>query len=231
MIIGILVSLIEAGKPSVALQRDTEGADRVIRDVAARAGTISGVPVNPEDGPLTRMQATMLNGMIGDGKAFDREALAAGVNDLDPDIVTKSSPVLARCDEIAALRARADFYKARTEAYVDAADRIGQRAVAAGQLRDDALQGFDQGMRDKQPVIGRRWDIKAGLAEETAGICRLLRAQDWHARNGRILFSNPRQTEAMNARVARIEAYHAEMDGMRHDALANLRGTGADSGQ
>jgi hypothetical protein len=213
-LVSAAVTLARMGAPVVALEQDMRGVANELQAVVDADGNVSEIPITADAGPLTRLNATLLNAVIGDVAAYNREAGAAGIDDFDSATLRKSAPVLKHCDRIAALPARAAWYKGRFDEHLAEALRTAEGAVRARALPHEALAGFEEGARSNRFKLDRRWDRFAGIAEENAGICRLLAASAWQNRGGKILFNRQADLDTLNSHVARIKAYADE------DALA-----------
>ncbi|MES2443621.1 MAG: hypothetical protein V4574_12390 [Pseudomonadota bacterium] len=223
VLVNALVVIMRLGAPSAALASDMRGIATQFQGVLDADGNVSEIKAAPGAGPLTRVNTVVLNAMIGDIAAYGREAEAAGMGELDTTKLGKASPVLGRCDAIAALSARAAWYKGRYEDHLAQGHRVGEAAVKAGEMPREALDGFEEGARAGRGKLDRRWDLFAGMAEESAALCRLLKASAWTNRGGKVLFVRQQDLEAFQSHAARLAGYQDEEARMRDAAKASAR--------
>jgi hypothetical protein len=230
VLVSAAVTLARMGAPIVALEQDARGMANELQAVVDADGNVSGVPIKADAGPLTRISLTTLNGMLADMNAYGQEAKAAGLEDFTLEKPSKADPALRKCDAMAALPARAAFYKGRLEDHIAEGRAIGEAAVRKGELPRDGAEGVEEGIRGKLPAIQRRWEVFAGIARETASVCKLLRDRPWTPKRGQIFFASGRDADEFNTLIARIKAYsdeearaHAEAKTATQRGIENLQ--------
>jgi hypothetical protein len=210
-LVNVFVSLVQLGAPHVQLERQIAESRAQVEQALAKGDALEGVKVTPDAAPLVRMQAALINGSVSDARAFDTEAAAAGMGQLSLEVTSKRAPVLAKCEQMAAVGRRAlAYYTPRIDAHLREAEHLGRAAVTSGELPTAGVDGFLQGARDKRAGTVRRWQIRAGLAEASASICRTLRDRPWVRQKGQILFTHQRGLDAVNSQIKRTQALAAE---------------------
>lgn len=188
LLVSLFVALVHFSAPHAAITRQKAEAQAMVASAMGEDMT-KELNLPPDAGPLARVQATIINGIIRDFNAFDAESERAGVQEMGITLHSKSAPVLKRCGAISALADRArDVYAKRLTAHLAASERIGKEGVAQGRLPRGAIDAFLQGFYKARAQIGRRWEIRALMSELTGEACVLLRDRPWIRENGVMLF-------------------------------------------
>lgn len=193
-----LLSLVVVMAKFGAAQRQADEAMRRDLQQAARQmsvqldGAAAGpVQADANSGPLTRMTAAFLNGVMADRSAWEDEARSAGMTQIiGVEGLTEASPALRNCERILRLSESADRYSRRVGQHLGAARRVGREAVAKGELRPSDLDDFFEGAERGLPLYREMWASQARLGAETGALCRLMSQSQWETAGNEILFRN-----------------------------------------
>lgn len=214
-----IVSLVTS-MPHIDVRAESRESAQQMREVLAANGSPDR-PIAPGQGFLSRMNAVLINGVLADSEAYQRETAVSGLNQLlDLDRLTPTSPVLRHCDRIAALAARAAYFRDRIEVHVAAAFAETEDDVREGRLPAAARDGFLSGATDGRAEYQRLWNISRDYAAETASLCNLLARRPWSRSAGTITFNRMSDVERFNRHVSRIQAYSVEHERLRAEARA-----------
>lgn len=223
MVVAVLAALVRVGGSTAALRDDAASAANEMERVLASSDP-ENTRMRAGGGPLSQMMAAFLNGVLEDSSRFEREAAAAGVEQvLTQRGLTRSSPVLRNCGRIAALSPLADSLAGNVDRHLAAAHAIGERAIASGEMPRAALNGFENGAQSSKGDYRRQWALNAQLGSEAAALCRLLAKGRWRDQNGRIGFDSDADVAVFNRGIERIRAIGAEQERMSREGAADAR--------
>lgn len=227
-LVNLFVSLAQFGAPQAALKQQTDQVASEMRRALIEGENYKPGAAGKDAGAALRMQRVLLNGMVDDFRAYEEEAVAAGIDDLSLDIDSKKHAALTRCGHIEALAGRArTHYAKRIETYIAESRKVGAQAVASGELPKSFVDGFFNDAASARERFRQRWEIRAGVAEANAKVCRILRDRPWTRENGQTLFYNGGDADAVNAEIARINKLVAEdrviQQAARDNSLKMLR--------
>jgi hypothetical protein len=207
--VAILTSLYTLGGSRLAAEEDRKAAVGMMNQAmhtghAPAAGAGSG--------PISRMASTILAALQQDSDEFDREAEAAGVAKLlTMEGMSRTNSVLAHCDGVAAMAAKAMAIPDRMPAHIAAAHPIGAAAVADGKLPAGQLDEFEAGLRSGAPKWKQVWSLSARLVDDAAGLCRTLAHSAWTLKGRSFLFTAPTDAAAFDQWTLRARADSAEL--------------------
>jgi hypothetical protein len=180
---------------------------------AAGTGGADGPEQVPEGvGPVSRISAVVLNGMLHDRRAFDRDAVAIGVTQmLNAEGLTHSSPVLRRCAEFEPLAARARTIGGNGwEGHFSEARRIADEAVRNREMTAGDADAFFASATQNHYFYQRQWVLDAEIVEDAQELCELLARRAWVVRGGRVLFPSQADLNEAQFHLQRIQQNAAE---------------------
>lgn len=222
-IASLLSTAIKMGGRDAALVSDALDVTNQVRTMAESGKGAADIRLNAGSGPMSRMMAAMINPLMADSAAFEKEMQAAGlVQVVSFEGLTRNSPVLGRCDGIDRLAERAGYYRSRWPQHMAAAFAVGQQAVRAGEMPAEALRGFEKGARDSSGNTDRQWELNQLSATEAAAICRVLARRNWDKPGNEILFRNDADLAEFRRHGARIDAYAAESEQIKARSRTNV---------
>ena len=212
-IASLLSTAIKMGGRDAALVAEARDIGNQVQEIADSGKGAADIEFKAGSGPMSRMMAAMLNPLMADAAAFEKEMQAAGlVQVVSFEGLTRKSPVLDRCDGLDRLADRARHYRARWPEHLAAARAVGQEAVRAGEMPADALKGFEEGARESSPHTDRQWELNQLSATEGAAICRVLARRNWDRPGDAVEFRNNADLAELRRHASKIEAYAAESE-------------------
>ncbi len=202
--------------------REIETADA--RAIAAQFRTMTQTgelsEVKAGTSPLGQMMATMVNGVIADQKAFNKNTEALGLEEVITfEGLSPQSAVLDRCASFGGLAEQAHSVGARLPRHIAAAQATGERlSVPQGNI-----QAFVRGASESAPTIRREWDLNAEIVREAQGICEILARGHWRRESPRkILITDARQLAEANRHLSRIVALQGEVKALAAAGSAKM---------
>lgn len=230
--VGTAIVLAVVGAFSGVLK--VAGANQELRqDAAEVAQQMEGIlnasdptsaRIVPGKGPIARTSAAILNAIIDDSRTFDQESESAGLDQvISFEGLTKTSPVLSRCDAVEALDARAQYYRDRWPAYMAAGRQVSDAAVRNGEIGAAAIDGFYEGMERGRPQLARKYALVAQAAKEAGAICRVLARRRWVMKDRTVLFDNDRDLAEANGHLSKVRAIAAEVQSLERQSRGNLQ--------
>lgn len=222
-IASLLSTAIKMGGSDAAFMSDAMDVTNQVEEMVDSGKGPADIRFKAGSGPMSRMMAAMLNPLMADGAAFEKEMQAAGlVQVVSFEGLTRKSPVLDRCEGLDRLAERAGHYRSRLPQHIAAARAVGQEAVRAGELPADALTGFEAGARDSSGNTDRQWELNQLSATEAAAICRVLARRNWDKPGNAVMFRNDSDLAEFRRHSSRIDAYAAESEQLRTRAKSNI---------
>jgi hypothetical protein len=222
-IASLLSTAIKMGGRDAALVSDALDMTNQVQAMADSGKGPADIKFKAGSGPMSRMMAAMLNPLMADGAAFEKEMQAAGlVQVVSFEGLTRKSPVLDRCDGLDRLAERAKYYRSRLAQHMAAAFALGRQAVRAGEMPADALSGFEKGARDSSGNTDRHWELNQLSATEAAAICRILARRNWDKPGNELLFRNEADLAEFRRHGSRIDAYAVESEQIKARSRANV---------
>ena len=227
-VVGLLVSLIgragERGAYADRARGDMRDTAVILKQVT-EAGDAVPKQVRSGEGPMSRMSAAVLNSVLAERHAFERDAERAGAAQvLSFEGLTRTSAVLDRCAGLDALAETARANGRRVSQHFAAARAIGDEAVRKGEVPAGAIDAFMDGATSAMPTYERQWQVNAEIMVEGAGICRTLARRQWSMSNGQVMFERDRDLQDVSARQARIRSYASEQESVNARSRAQLKG-------
>jgi hypothetical protein len=223
LFVSLLATVIQHGGRVAALREDARTTAVQMKDVIDRGEQLQG-PVTAGSGPMSQMQAAVINAALADQQAFDRQAQASGVyRILDLTTLRRDDPALRACGGIDALAVRARDQSGRYPSYLDAA-----RAAAAPHLQRGALSGAEldsyiAGAERNGGNYRRLWSMTADWASESGALCELLGTRRWSRSGSEIVFASDADAAAANGHLNRINGLAAEQQRLQARARADAR--------
>ena len=222
-IAALLSTAIRMGRPDAALRADALEVSKQVQAIADSGKSAADIKLEAGSGPMSRMMAAMLNPMMADAAAFEKEMHAAGlVQVVSFEGLTRKSPVLDNCDGLDRLADRARHYRSRWPDHLAAARAVGEQAVRAGEMPADALKGFEEGARESSPNTDRQWELNQLSATEGAAICRVLARRNWDKPGNAVEFRNNADLAELQRHASKIEAYAAESERIKARSRSNV---------
>jgi len=221
--VSLLAGAIRMGGREAALRDDARDMAAQMKSALASGDRIEQ-PLKAGSGPLSQMQAAMVNGMLADQQAFDRLVAASGAAQvLDATTLAPGAPVLRDCGRIEALAGAARVQGERFPAYLDSARRAAAPHLASGALTASERDSFFAGVEGARARYRRNWEINAEWAAETASLCRILGRRRWSRSGSEIVFARDSDALDANAHLSRINALVDEQQRLQAEARANAR--------
>ena len=225
-VVSLIAFILFAGVGTLAAigaQRNAMGEDAAETIRMTEQLTRSDDPLSERleggKGTFSKMTAAALNSTLEDFKRFQEEFDAAGVEQvLALEGLTHNSPVLDRCDGVAGIAQRAEYYESRLPMHLAAAEAVGRRAVAAGTFPAEGVEGFLSGARTAHAGQRRQWELQAEVAREAGAICKILAARKWRNSAGTLELRDAAQIAAVNAHLGRVEAHLKELTAIQEAA-------------
>ena len=215
LLFAALGAAAEIGRQGLAMRDDAAEVARMMEQIAESEDPLSE-RVSGGDGPLAKMTAAGLVSILEDSRRFQEEFDAAGVAQiLSFEGLTHKSPVLDRCDDVAAIAERAEFYGDRFPVHLAAAEAVGKREVADGRLSDQALRDFMEGALRERANPARHWELQADVARQAGALCTILAARKWQKPAAMVEFHDPAQLAEVNKLLARADEHIKELNAVR----------------
>lgn len=225
LFVSLLATVIQHGSRVEALREDARTTAVQMKDVIDRGGQLQA-PVTAGSGPMSQMQAAVINAALADQQAFDREAEATGVyRVLDLTTLRRDDPALRACGRIDALAVRARDQSGRYPAYLDAARAAAAPHIQRGTLSGTELDSYIAGAERNTANYRRIWSMTADWASEAGALCDLLGTRRWSRSGAEIVFPSDADAAAANGHLNRINALAAEQQRLQAQARANARRT------
>lgn len=193
----------------------TLAAQRISGDMATVAQQFRAVSADgqmpervPEGtGPVSRMGAVFMNGMLQDRRAFDHDAETLGLaRILNPEGLTHSSPVLQHCGDFEALAARARrLGTSGWDGHFAEARRIGDEAVRNREITAGDADAFFASVEENHYSYQRQWTLNAETIEDAQQLCELLARRPWTLRGSLILFSSQADLSEARFHIDRVQ--------------------------
>jgi hypothetical protein len=230
VILSCLVELSLAGRASRSLVEDA--ADTITQVQQAAKAIKSGkgaadIKFNAGSGVMSRMMAKMINPLLADSAAYERDAKAQGLYQVVTfEGLTKASPVLDHCERLDAFGPRARAVGSRVKDHLADARAIGEEAVRSGELPREAMRGWEAGVAaagsDTKAV--RQWELLGRIADDAAAMCRILGLRKWDKPGNTVLFRKAADLKAIKTYADRINGNSAEAERMRAEGMAAVQG-------
>lgn len=202
--------------------REIETADA--RAIAAQFRTMTQTgelsEVNAGTSPLGQMMAAMVNGVIADQKAFNKNAVALGLEEVITfDGLSQQSTVLDRCASFAGLAEQANSVGAGLPRHIAAARATGERLS----VPSENIDAFVRGATESIPTIRREWGLNAEIVREARGVCEILARRHWRRESARkIVITDARELAAANRRMTRIASLQSEVKALAAAGTAKM---------
>jgi len=163
-------------------------------------------------GPVSRISAVFMNGILLDRRTFDHEAERLGVLQiLSHEGLSHSSPVLRRCADFEALAVRArTIGDSGWEGHFTEARRIADEAVRNSEMTGGDADSFFAGAAESRDTYRRQWALDAEMVEDAQELCDLFARRPWSARGIEILFPVATDLERARFHLERIRVNAAE---------------------
>lgn len=206
---------------SIGGARQVENAEA--REMAAQframAQTGELTEVKAGTSPLSQMSAAMVNGLLADQKAFNRDAEAQGLKAvISFEGLTHQSPVLRDCASLSRLADQAHRVGAGLPRHIAAARATGER-LAVPQVNVDA---FVRGANESVPTVRREWDLNAEIVREAQSVCEILARGHWRRDGARILITDSRELSEANRHMTRIAVLQGEVKALAAAGTAKM---------
>jgi len=208
--VGTLLFIIAVGV-GAQVAAITLAAQRISGDMATvvrqyRAGA-AGQPLPEGTGPVSRISAVFLNGMLEDRRSFQHDAEALGVLQiLTQEGLTRSSPVLRHCADFEALAARARRLGSfGWESHYAEARRLADEEVRNREMTAGDADAFFASAEYNHLSSQRQWMLDAELVEDAQELCELLARRPWVVRGQGILLSSPADLTEARFHLTRIQ--------------------------
>lgn len=208
--VALVVTLIRIGGREGERMEDLAFVPRQI-EAALRTGELPDQPVRAGSGPFSAMQATFLNRVFDERRAFERQTDVAGVDALLDFTITRDSPILDDCGRFDALAGAARDNAGRFDGHVAAASAAGDPFVARATLSEADRSAFLTGVTGSRERYGRQWRLAGEWGDGLGGLCRLLADRPWRSAGGNLQFDSQRDSDAANVRIGRINAIADEL--------------------
>ncbi|MEQ9663632.1 MAG: hypothetical protein RLN87_13920 [Parasphingopyxis sp.] len=206
---------------------DARAALDTVNDINDQLESGDGVgmmEVDENAGPAERVTAESYNIITSDDRRFLRQATQAGMIELlEFRNVTPSSPVLRRCDAIAALEAEADENATHFPERIEQIEAMARRVIDNPRDYQDFLTGFRGGQADGARNYRRNWELNADIAAAAADMCRVLARGRWQLEGGQPAFTNDADLAEFNGHAARLSAAQMELNQSVQRAMAQSR--------
>lgn len=224
LILGLIGSLSHVLAGGMGRVADRQDAVRTMDQLLAEGGAKGPITPGPDAGPMTRLLATAVNGRLADAKAFNDEAAADGLNTIISSTgLTKSTPALDHCDRFTTLADHATANAGRMPQILAELRKTGDEAVARGEIGQDELEGFLEGVAGAQGNYKTSWMLNAQVAEDAGKLCAILARRHWQiGSDGRILFDNHADLAAAQPILSRISDTGAQLRQARTDARRSV---------
>ncbi|PCD04234.1 hypothetical protein COC42_08080 [Sphingomonas spermidinifaciens] len=217
--LGVLTQLVALNRRAES-GRAVEAERTQAREVAAQVDRIvesdgnSGMTARPDAAPLTQLLANGVNQSLGTTRRFKAEADAAGLAQVTSfEGLTTASPVLDRCDRVAALAGQAAAAEREIADIQARVTREGEAMVARGELSATQFRSFLRGAAQTQPRAERQWQLTGALATDGAALCEVLARRRWQKdASGAVLFTDRGDLTEARPLLARIATASREMN-------------------
>jgi hypothetical protein len=224
LFVSLLATVVRYGGRAAALREDAHATAAQMQEAIDRGDQLKG-PVTPGSGPMSQMQAAVINAALADQQAFDREAQGTGVyRILDLTTLRREDPALRACGRIDGLAVRARDQAGRYPSYLDAARAAAAPHVQRGTLSGVELDSYIAGAERSTGNYRRLWSLTADWASEAGALCELLGTRRWTRSGSEILFASDADAATANGHLNRINALAAEQQRLQAQARANARG-------
>ncbi|HEX8654209.1 MAG TPA: hypothetical protein VF693_03170 [Allosphingosinicella sp.] len=223
LVVSLVATVVRHGGRAEALREDARATAAQMKEAIDRGDQLQA-PLTAGSGPMSQMQAAVINAALADQQAFDREAQATGVyRILDLTTLRRDDPALQACGRIDTLAVRARDQAGRHPAYLNAARAAAAPHLQRGTLSGAELDSYIAGAERNSANYRRLWSMTADWASEAGALCELLGTRRWTRSGTEILFASDADAAAANGHLGRINALAAEQQRLQAQARTNAR--------
>jgi hypothetical protein len=213
--IAFVAMLGAAGNHAVSYDRATNNLADAGRKMLASDGTDPGElkhsGTTGEAGEFERVLLAAFRTLAEDRRNYEREFTASGIQTmLAPDVLRRRADLPAARRKVEVMGEITARYRALHASRIAEFPERFRRANVSESARRDALEGFEQSLRESNAE--HIWSLEAGMIQDYAAAVTVLERGNWQRQGEQFLFSSQADLAAFNAAMSRIDSKAIEQE-------------------